>query len=73
MEHWLVCFAIALPEATRCEIIRAAGAELSPDYRPVPVGGEVAVQVDADATAVARLRAHAEVRGVYPDSEMTLY
>jgi hypothetical protein len=33
----------------------------------------VAVQVDADATAVARLRAHAEVRGIYPDSEMTLY
>jgi hypothetical protein len=73
MEHWLVCFALTLPEAAREEIIREAGAQLNPHTRAVPLGGEVAVQVDADAAAVTRLRAHAEVRGVYPDSEMTLY
>jgi hypothetical protein len=73
MEHWLVCFSAALPEATRGTIIREAGAQLSAQGNPVPLGGEVAVQVEADATAVARLRTHVEVRGVFPDSELSLY
>ena len=73
MEHWLVCFPTALAADRRSAILSEAGAHPSPDGEPVPLGDEVAVQVEADAGAVASLRGYDEVRGVYPDSEMSLY
>lgn len=73
MEHWLVTFSAALPADRRAAIIREAGAALAVSSDPVPMGSEVVVQVDADRSAVAALRARAEVIGVYPDSEQTLY
>ena len=73
MEHWLVCFAAALPAARRAEIIRGAGASLANSADGVPMGDEVSVEVDAGADAISTLRAHPEVRGIYPNSELTLY
>ena len=73
MARWLVCFAASLPPEARAAILREAGATLAPHGEPVPLGDEVSVPVEADAAAVAALRAHAEVCGVYPDSEMTLF
>lgn len=73
MDRWLVCFPAALPAERREAVLRAAGARLAPHADPVPLGAEVVVAVEADAAAVAVLRAAPEVAGLYPDSEQTLY
>ena len=71
MDHWLVCFSAKLPPADRERILREAGAA-----RPgceTPLGAEIAVEVDADASAVVALRRREEVLGVFPNSEMGAY
>lgn len=73
MANWLVCFSAEVTAARRSAIIDAAGAHCSARGDAVPLGGEVAVPVEADAAAIALLRAHEEVRGVFPDSEPTPY
>jgi hypothetical protein len=73
MASWLICFSAEVPTARRTAIIDAAGAHCSARGDPVPLGAEVAVPVEADAAAIAVLRAHQEVRGVFPDSEQTPY
>jgi hypothetical protein len=73
MASWLVCFRASVPVAERAAIVRGAGARLAQTASGTPLGDEVAVEVEADAPAVARLRARPEVTAVYPNSEMTLY
>lgn len=73
MDHWLVTFSASLAEEARKTIIEEAGARALPEGPPVPLGDEVAVQVEADQKAVSALRARKEVIGVFPDSELTLY
>ena len=73
MDHWLVTFSASLAQDARLAIIEEAGARATPGGPPVPLGDEVAVQVEADKKAVAALRAHEKVIGVFPDSELTLY
>jgi hypothetical protein len=73
MANWLVCFSAEVTAARRTAIIDAAGAHCSARGDPVPLGAEVAVHVEADAAAIATLRANDEVRGVFPDSEQTPY
>lgn len=74
MASWLVCFRASLSVGERAAIVRGAGARLAHTAAGTPLGdGEVAVEVEADAGAVARLRARPEVIAVYPNSEMTLY
>lgn len=72
MARWLVCFPAELPAAERAASLAGAGVRAAPGA-PVPLGDQVAVQVEADADAISALRRQPGVIAVYPDSEQTAY
>ena len=74
MKRWLITASKGIDRPKLAAVLRAQGCELTEDFEmPCPVEDDEVYHVVGPDDLPSKLKGKADIKGVHPDSDLTLY